>query len=395
MLRSTSFRAARRCLPRALAGALLLACMSAGAAWGQQANNLVCSACVQESDLANGAVTSGKIGGGAVTNGKIANSAVNSVKIATGAVTAPKLAPNSVNPTKITIGAITAAKLAPGAVNVTKLANSSVSTAKLQAGAVSASRLADGAVTAAKLGLKNMVFIEAAGPTIDDNCNALLAAIAGITDAAPNNPYLIVLGPGVFSCGSQTIAMKNNVSIQGSGVAATIIVGQLSGPVLMGAEADLSDLQVSNLGTGVGNSNAIEHPSGFMTITNVVAHALGAPGELIGILVNGGTLLLHESNALAGEGNDSNGLFLAGGIVQMRNSAAIATGTGTFSMGLFTASGTLSATNSIFGGNSNAIFIFGGTVRVAASQVSGGTSGGPVCVGSYNEVFFPLDGSCN
>ena len=143
---------ARKTLARALAGGVLLAGMGTGAAWGQQATNLVCSACVGSGDLANGAVTSSKIGGGAVTNGKIAANAVNTPKIATGAVTAPKIAPNAVNASKIATGAVTAAKIASGAVNVNKLANSAVSTAKIQAGAVTTDRLADGAVTNAKIG---------------------------------------------------------------------------------------------------------------------------------------------------------------------------------------------------------------------------------------------------
>ena len=138
-------------LVRALAGGLLLAAAGTGAAWGQQATDLVCNACVGSTDLANGAVTAAKIAGGAITNGKIADNAVNASKIATGAVTAPKIGPNAVNASKIPTGAITAPKIGPGAVNVNKLANSAVSTAKIQIGAVTESRIADGAVTPEKL----------------------------------------------------------------------------------------------------------------------------------------------------------------------------------------------------------------------------------------------------
>ena len=153
---------ARKTLARALAGGLLLAAAGTGTAWGQQATNLVCSACVGSGDLANGAVTAAKIGGGAVTNGKIAANAVNASKIATGAVTAPKIGPNAVNASKIATGAITAPKIGPGAVNVNKLANSAVSTAKIQIGAITESRIADGAVTPEKLS-----FTAATGDDID------------------------------------------------------------------------------------------------------------------------------------------------------------------------------------------------------------------------------------
>ncbi len=73
--------------------------------------------------IANGAVTTTKIGDGAVTTVKLANGAVTAAKIEDGTVGTAKLADGAVTTPKIANSAVTTAKIADGAVTVPKLAN--------------------------------------------------------------------------------------------------------------------------------------------------------------------------------------------------------------------------------------------------------------------------------
>lgn len=65
-------------------GAVALLC--AAQLHAQAASDVVCTGCVGTTDLANSAVTSGKIGSSAVTNAKIASGAVTGAKIKNGSV---------------------------------------------------------------------------------------------------------------------------------------------------------------------------------------------------------------------------------------------------------------------------------------------------------------------
>ena len=350
--------------------------------------------CVQESDLANGAVTSSKIAGGAVTNGKIADNAVGSVKIATGAVTAPKLAPNSVNQTKITTGAISAAKLAPGAVNVTKLANSAVSTAKLQAGSVTSTRLADGAVTAAKLGLTRMIFIEAAGPAESDNCDALRAALMGITNNSISNRYVIFLGPGQYDCGASGVRLKPFVELRGSGRRSTLIYGAagsadpaLSALVRLTSNSALRDLEVDN----ESESDFVSGISAGMAIgpeiTNVkVTARTMAGGSLFGIRLD----TVDDASLRDVTAEADGGVVLSRGITLI-NSGASAVNLHAIGDEFGGDSTGLTCRNCILRGNDAAHTNEGTFI---STQLFNGAPGTGSCVGSYDQNLDPLNGDC-
>ena len=68
------------------------------------------------SNIADGAVTSAKIGASAVGAGKIADGAVTAAKIGASAVGAGKIGSNAVATANIADGAVTAAKIADGVI---------------------------------------------------------------------------------------------------------------------------------------------------------------------------------------------------------------------------------------------------------------------------------------
>ena len=82
-------------------------------------------------DIADGAVTSGKIADGAVTSGTIADGAVTSGTIVNGAVMTDKIADGAVTADKIAVGAVTSGVIAYHAVTTDKIADKSVGLGKL------------------------------------------------------------------------------------------------------------------------------------------------------------------------------------------------------------------------------------------------------------------------
>ena len=106
---------------------------------------------VMSEDLAELAVTAGKIAAAAVTGDKVAAAAIGNTQLAALAVDAAKLADSAVTATKIANAAVGSAALAALAVGTANLQNSAVSNTKLANLAVDAAKLADSAVTATKI----------------------------------------------------------------------------------------------------------------------------------------------------------------------------------------------------------------------------------------------------
>ena len=95
--------------------------------------------------------------------------------------------------------------------------------------------------------LKNLITVAKENGDFTDPTEAL----ASITDAEEENPYLVVIGPGRYEIDQQLI-MKQHVDIVGSGKNSSIIVGNMGGPMLnsgasliIGADySSLSDLTI-------------------------------------------------------------------------------------------------------------------------------------------------------
>lgn len=116
------------------------------------ANGMVSSSLVVNSDITDGTIATAKIAGEAITAEKLATDSVITAKIQNLAVTEAKLANGAVATAKIADGAVTADKLASGSIETAKIADLAVTTAKLADGAVTTAKINDGAVTTDKIG---------------------------------------------------------------------------------------------------------------------------------------------------------------------------------------------------------------------------------------------------
>lgn len=123
--------------------------------------------------------------------------------------------------------------------------------------------------------LKNVVTVAKANGNFTDP----VAAVNSISDASAANPYIVVIGPGIYSL-TQTLVMKQYVDIVGSGENVTKITGaistnddDISSTLIFGANnATLSSLTMENTG-GHWYSFALYNSNASPTISNVTAIA--------------------------------------------------------------------------------------------------------------------------
>lgn len=124
---------------------------------------------------------------------------------------------------------------------------------------------------------------------------ALLDAMAGITDASTTNAYLVFIEPGLYNLGSNSLVMKEWVGVKGVGIGVTKITAA-------GNSSSAS-------GTVIGaNNSAIS----FLTIENT-----GGDTYAVGMYNSGGTPLVSDLYILASGGNYSYGMFNENGAMAM------------------------------------------------------------------------------
>lgn len=134
---------------------------------------------------------------------------------------------------------------------------------------------------------------------------ALLAALAGITDNADNNGWLVKLEPGLYDLGTQSLVMKPWVDLEGSGQRITAILSAAGraaiadGAVHLAPNSELRDLTVENLG-GDAYSVAVYSAVGG-TLTRVSAQAGGSTTRSVGVYFEN-DIALRDSEVYAGTG---------------------------------------------------------------------------------------------
>ncbi len=139
-----------------------------------------------------------------------------------------------------------------------------------------------------------IVPVQANGADAAANGNALIAAMAGITDAAGTKPYMVTVGPGVYNLGSQSLTMKAHVDLRGSGTNMTRIQStSAEGTIIGAANSTLRVMMVENSG-GLGvYFNAVTQSvadTGIgKTMQGLIVAVTGA--DAVGIRISGGSQL--------------------------------------------------------------------------------------------------------
>jgi hypothetical protein len=187
----------------------------------------------------SGTADNAQLGSGVVGTTELANLAVTSGKIAAGAITADKLA-SAIGlvsgSSQITLGGSLSgtadnASIAAGAVGTTELSASSVTTAKIVDGAITNAKVAaNAAISYTKLDLVGSTLLSGSGAVtaVTDSATVDLAITAGTlkadivsgsiaNNALANSSLTVSAGSGLIGGGSVSLGGSTTVSLDGAG----------------------------------------------------------------------------------------------------------------------------------------------------------------------------------
>ncbi len=180
--------------------------VSAAYAFRAQVAETVVDGALGTAMIANTAVTTDKLGGGAVTNAKLATDAVNTANILAGSVNESRLANSAVTNAKIIDNAITSAKITDGTIATADLADSAVTSAKIADNSIGSLDILDSSIVSTDLANAAVTTAKVANNAID--YNQLAAAIQqSLTPVGTIIAYAGDTAPtGWALCNGQTIS---------------------------------------------------------------------------------------------------------------------------------------------------------------------------------------------
>lgn len=234
---------------------------------------------------------------------------------------------------------------------------------------------------------------------------ALLDAVAGISDNGAANPYVVKIEPGVYDIGSTQLSMKPFVDIEGSGQNATYIVSSHGGAsvsfdaaaVVGAADAELRQLTIQNTASAV-IAAGFFGASQRARVANVTITTTGGSDISFGILASSGSVLTVSDATVtansAGGAADAIGMSVAGStnitLVDCRitGKGPASSGTGT-NIGLRVTSqssvvkvegGTILATGT--GAQNTAVSVQPGNVTIIGATLQADTTGSRIALGT-------------
>jgi hypothetical protein len=150
--------------------------------------------------------------------------------------------------------------------------------------------------------IKNVVTVAKSGGDFTDP----VAAMASITDASETNPYLVIIGPGIYAI-SRSLQVPGYVTIIGSGFEATTLTGYVSHDQdyiacalvnLEGPSSSLTDLFVQNRGGGKRSVGVFV--GGYCSFRQASVYVSGSE-QNVGVYTGEGVLEDVSVTAIGGE----------------------------------------------------------------------------------------------
>jgi len=267
------------------------------------------------------------------------------------------------------------------------------------------------AVTLTACTSSQTLVVSPTGANSVENCVNLQANLAGITDNAPNNRYLIRLKPGIYDCGATEIVMKEHVDIEGAGRGLSEIRGTGASPVdvvQMASHSELRNLTVTNAATPGGAVTIAIHAPDVTDarITEVDARVLSANGDhaqairFVGSGQIEATYALVEGRAQTNCGVAVQGHPTLGGTARLSNVITEAYG-GIRNTAFCEETPSQQAMeveilDSVLNGGTASVRDPGGHVRIAHSMLIGPATGtaGPRCFDTYDGDYARLGANC-
>ena len=223
---------------------------------------------------------------------------------------------------------------------------------------------------------------------------SIQAALDSIVDASAGNPYLVRVGPGVYS---ERVTMKPFVDIEGAGESATRITaagGAITVATVTGASnAELRFLTVENTGSGQ-YAQAIFLSNASPKITNVTLLASGSTyGYGVGIYASSAPTLTNVTANIAGPGYNSV-IYNSDSTPVIQGSTLRASGGSVGNYAIWVGTGTVQTLNStLVAGNPVRVQTTAAYARIASSKLDGGAnlnygpSNALICAGVWDENY--------
>jgi hypothetical protein len=235
--------------------------------------------------------------------------------------------------------------------------------------------------------LKNVITVAKANGRFTDP----VAAMNSITDASPDNPYLVVIGPGVYTVTSPVV-MKPHVDIVGSGENVTKIKGGLStgdiatSAIIRGANySTLSSLTAENTGGGSSYSIALVNSNASPRVSNVTASASGGGLTSDGVHNSSSSPVMNNVTATASGARSNHGIYNNHSYPTMTNVTATASG-GTYNYGVdnFYSAPTMTNVIATASGGTDNYGVMNVNYSPPMNNVTATASGGTNNYGVYN-----------
>ncbi len=236
--------------------------------------------------------------------------------------------------------------------------------------------------------LKNIVTVTAKGGDFTDPG----AAVNSITDAGANNPYLVLIGPGVYTL-TETVIMKPYVSIAGSGRGITTLTGGMSSDAIDSPSSaviscadntSLSNLSVINTGGAATYARAILNDGKSPSIHDLTASSSGTDYSA-GIYNHfNAAPRITDSHFSSSANISANGIWNNLATVELVNVTAVSTGASGYGVADFNGSDTIIRRSTLEGGTAGLYTASSSTTYVSQSTVIGGVQslGTTLCVAS-------------
>ena len=200
--------------------------------------------------------------------------------------------------------------------------------------------------------------------------DALRSVVSGLTGSA-SSPTLVLVEPGVFDLGGNSLVMKDNVSVVGFGPGITTVQAETSTNTLfngvVGAGAVLAGMTIDVTSTTPASAivNAIELPGGSLTLRNLSVSVQGLDAAA-GIRLDGGALAARDVDVTSPD-------------VGLSDDGVTAVFWG----------GQLNAVAAAVAGVNNP------TIRIASSELVGGVSGANfLCADDFDGGYATLNSTC-
>jgi hypothetical protein len=249
-------------------------------------------------------------------------------------------------------------------------------------------RFPDGSVqVTAKPSYKRTVVVCGLG-TPGENGTALLAALAAITNATADSPWLLKLEPGIYDLGASHLEMKAYVDIEGAGENLTRITGKndhpTQGVVMAASDAALRMLTVEHTGGGT-SAIALSIVDAETRMVRVRATASGATTNIGIFNDNNGLPRLSYVTIEAMGGTAAYGIKTTSAGALLSNVTVSATG-GATSCAVSNASSetTLRDVTATASGGTNNTAISNDDSYIALVRVVAAATGGTKAVAVYN-----------